>query len=263
MEYTVTRSGQPTDDEPARYNDETAVLMLRRAIRQGFGLSADAATGTVTLTDAGRWIILTPAEPLPKPTVAQRREILALASSPGPIEWDYGRTNVVQVRDWGAERLIKHAMAVSLINGGYLGPLTGKGNPARLSLLTYLVIGKGSGDDLRLAAMLANVFRAPAVARPTPEEKNPMTYEAPLVTATPRKAAPLVTALRAKGLEPVVRPDGTVTATANDIAWTVRPEPHAVTGGPCGVWSVVGPAGSRGQFMAPGVAAFIADRTTP
>lgn len=87
--------------------------------------------------------------------------------------------------------------------------------------------------------------------------------EAPLVTVTPHEVAPLVAALRAKGLEPAVRLDGTVTVTANSIAWTVRPEPHAVTGLPCGVWSVVGPAGPRGQFMAPGVAAFIAGRITP
>lgn len=158
MEYTVTvtRPGQPTDDEPVRYNDETASLLLRRALRQGLALSAEAETGRITLSDDGRRITLTPAEPLPKPTAAQRREILALASSAGPIEWEYGRRNVVQLRDWGNERLLVHQTTMSLINGGYLGPLAGKGNPAHLSLLAYLVIGK---DDAALAAMLRNVYR--------------------------------------------------------------------------------------------------------
>lgn len=164
MEYTVTvtRPGQPTDDNPKRYNDETAALLLRRALRQGLGLFADAATGTVTLTDDGRRITLAPAEQLPKPTAAQRREILALAVSPGPVEWEYSRRNVVQLRDWGAERLLVHRTTMALINGGYLGPNAGKGNPAHLSLLAYLVIGKGGNDDAALAAMLRNVYRAPA-----------------------------------------------------------------------------------------------------
>lgn len=161
MEYTVTitRPGQPTDDNPKRYNDETAILLLRRALRQGLALSAEAATGIVTLTDDGRRITLAPAEPLPKPTAAQRREILALSSSPGPIEWEFGRRNVVQLRDWSTERLLVHQTTMALINGGYLGPLTGKGNPAHLSLLAYLVIGK---DDAALSAMLRNVYRQSA-----------------------------------------------------------------------------------------------------
>lgn len=163
MEYivTVTRPGQPIDDAPVRYNDERAILLLRRALRQGLGLFADAATGTVTLTDDGRRITLAPAEPLPKPTAAQRREILALAVSPGPIKWEYGRRNVVQIRDWGGERLLVHSTTMALINGGYLGPNTGRGNPAHLSLLAYLVIGKGGKDDAALTDMLRNVYRQP------------------------------------------------------------------------------------------------------
>lgn len=161
MEYivTVTRPGQPTDDAPTRYDDETAALLLRRAARQGLVLSAEAGTGQITLSDDGRRITLVPAEPLPKPTAVQRREILALTASPGPIEWDYGRRNVVQLRDWGGERLLVHRTTMALINGGFLGPLTGKGNPAHLSLLAYLVLGK---DDAELTALLRNVYRAPA-----------------------------------------------------------------------------------------------------
>lgn len=87
--------------------------------------------------------------------------------------------------------------------------------------------------------------------------------EEPAVTATPGEVAPLVTALQAKGLEPLVRLDGTVTVKANDIDWTLRPEPHAVTGEPCGVWSAVGPVGSRGMFVAVNAAEFVACRTTP
>lgn len=172
MQYTVTvtRPGQPTDDNPARYNDETAALLLRRALRQGLTLTADADTGRITLTDDGRRITLTPAEPLPTWTAAQRREVLALAASPGPIEWEYGRTNVIRLRDWGRECLLTHRTTMTLINGGYLSPVTGQSNPARLSLLAYLSIGhhhrnadKATRDE-SLAAMLRNVYRQPAPA---------------------------------------------------------------------------------------------------
>lgn len=85
----------------------------------------------------------------------------------------------------------------------------------------------------------------------------------PAVTASPDDVAPLVAALQAKGLEPVVRLNGAVAVTANGIDWTLTPVPHAVTGEPCGVWSVVGPVGSRGQFVTVNAAEFVAGRTTP
>lgn len=85
----------------------------------------------------------------------------------------------------------------------------------------------------------------------------------PAVLATPSEVAPLVAALRAEGLEPVVRLNGTVAVTANGIDWTLKPVPHAVTGESCGVWSAIGPDGSRGQFVTINAAEFIARRTTP
>ena len=86
----------------------------------------------------------------------------------------------------------------------------------------------------------------------------------PASPATAAFTASLVRALRAKGLEPVAHEDSTVTVTANGIDWTLRPEPHAVTGEPCGVWSAVNPDGfSRGLFGAVNAAVFIAHRTTP
>lgn len=74
---------------------------------------------------------------------------------------------------------------------------------------------------------------------------------------------PLVAALRSRGLDPVVRQDGSVDVTANGLGWTLEPVPHAVTGKPCGVWSAIGPVGSRGWFVAASAAGFIAGRTTP
>lgn len=85
----------------------------------------------------------------------------------------------------------------------------------------------------------------------------------PAETVDPALSAPLVAALRTRGLEPVARPDGTVAVTAHGVGWTLHPVPHAVTGEPCGVWSAVGPAGSRGQFVTRNAAEFIAHRTTP
>lgn len=79
----------------------------------------------------------------------------------------------------------------------------------------------------------------------------------------PEPSAPLVAALRAKGLEPFARQGGVVTVTAHDINWTLEPVPHAVTGEWCGVWSAVGPKGSRGMFVAANAASFIADRRVP
>lgn len=87
--------------------------------------------------------------------------------------------------------------------------------------------------------------------------------EAPAVAATPSEVAPLVAALQAKELEPVVRLDGTVTVEANGIEWTMKPTPHALTGKPCG-WSAVNPEGiSRGWFGARDVAEFVAQRRVP
>lgn len=82
-------------------------------------------------------------------------------------------------------------------------------------------------------------------------EEDGSAAEEPAVVATSAEVAPLVTAFQAKGLEPVVHLNGTVTVTANGIAWTMRPEPHAVTGGPCGM------------FVAVNAAEFVAGRTTP
>jgi len=85
--------------------------------------------------------------------------------------------------------------------------------------------------------------------------------EVPLKATEP--SAPLVAALRAKGLEPFARQGGVVTVTAHGIDWTLEPVPHAVTGEWCGVWSAVGPKGSRGMFTAANAASFIADRRVP
>ncbi|WP_086559950.1 hypothetical protein [Streptomyces africanus] len=79
----------------------------------------------------------------------------------------------------------------------------------------------------------------------------------------PAESAPLVAALQARKLHPVAQPNGTVTVTVNGIEWTLEPVPHAVTGEPCGVWSAVGPAGSRGQFVALNAAEFVAQRRVP
>lgn len=94
-------------------------------------------------------------------------------------------------------------------------------------------------------------------------DEDDLPADEPAAPAASSLPTPLVRALRAKGLEPAERRDGTVTVTANGIDWTLRPEPHAVTGEPCGVWSAVSPVGSRGQFAATRAAEFIAGRTTP
>lgn len=94
-------------------------------------------------------------------------------------------------------------------------------------------------------------------------DEDDLPAEAPAVTATSSEVAPLVAALQAKGLEPVVRLNGAVVVTANDIEWTMKPTPHAVTGESCGVWSAVGPAGSRGQFVATNAAEFVVQRLVP
>lgn len=103
--------------------------------------------------------------------------------------------------------------------------------------------------------------RAPSVCRDCNEDD--LAAGEPDITATHDEVAPLVAALQAKGLEPVVRLNGAVAVKANGIDWTLKPVPHAVTGEPCGVWSAVGPAGSRGHFVARNAAEFVAQRTTP
>lgn len=94
-------------------------------------------------------------------------------------------------------------------------------------------------------------------------DEDDLPTDEPATPAAPDTSAPLVAALRVRKMEPVAHPDGTVTVTANGIDWTLRPEPHTVTGEPCGVWSAVGPAGSRGQFVAVNAAEFVAKRPVP
>jgi hypothetical protein len=80
--------------------------------------------------------------------------------------------------------------------------------------------------------------------------------------AVPELARPLIATLRSRGLDVVgAEADGTVTVEANGIRWTLRPEMHAVTGEPCGVWSAINPDGlSRGMFTAHNAASFLARR---
>ncbi|MEU5425222.1 hypothetical protein AB0H73_06390 [Streptomyces olivoreticuli] len=168
MEYTCTtiKSDGETDAASTKYAEKVVTNTLRAALAQGYNLAANASSGELTLTCNGQTtIIVTPAEPLPKPTRPQWREVLALASSPGPVVWAYGTRNVIQMRD--GERLLVHSTTMSLINGGYLGPLTGEGNPADLSLLAYLVLGAGQKDvhaDQWLAQALTRAYRAPSSA---------------------------------------------------------------------------------------------------
>ncbi len=75
--------------------------------------------------------------------------------------------------------------------------------------------------------------------------------------------ARLMNALEAVELHPVAQPNGTVTVTANDIPWTLTPMPHAVTGEECGVWSAVGPVGSRGWFTEFSAPEFLTERIVP
>lgn len=115
-------------------------------------------------------------------------------------------------------------------------------------------------EDLPTGNALVETSPAEEPSTDEPAAGAPVSPEAPAVLAL---SAPLVQALRAKGLEPVTREDGTVTATANGIDWTLESVPHAVTGEPCGVWSAASPVGPRGMFGAEGAANFITRRTAP
>lgn len=102
---------------------------------------------------------------------------------------------------------------------------------------------------------------APSLCQTCDEDDLPA--DEPVAFVPPALSAQLVKVLQAKELEPTVRLNGVVAVTANGIDWKLEPVPHAVTGEPCGVWSAVSPAGSRGQFVATNAAEFIAGRTTP
>ncbi|MET7363205.1 hypothetical protein ABZS76_32875 [Streptomyces sp. NPDC005562] len=166
---TVTKPDGTVDDSPKAYNDATAVHMLRTALGHGYTLTAAASTSVITLALPGRnTITLRPARPLPKPTPPQRREILALASSRGPIEWTYGSTNVLRLQD-GARKLT-HQTVMSLIKGGYLPDFTGRHEGrAELTLQAYLTMGCAYDDgagaaDATLASALTSIYRRPVAA---------------------------------------------------------------------------------------------------
>ncbi|MEU9405532.1 hypothetical protein AB0E08_07495 [Streptomyces sp. NPDC048281] len=163
--YTPADGTTTTD-----YADDTAVLLITRAIGHRCTLTADADTAAITITTPDRTVTLTPAAPLPSWTTAQRREVLALAITPGPVVWKYGRTNVARIAD-GA-RWLTHSTTMALIRGGYLAE-PGHGAP-RLTLLAYLTIGTRRSDrpkavrDDQLAAMLRTAY-APNPLTLTPQ----------------------------------------------------------------------------------------------
>jgi hypothetical protein len=86
------------------------------------------------------------------------------------------------------------------------------------------------------------------------------TPENPLPDADP---SDLLTALDQLNLPRAVWADGTVAAVANGMLWRMQAQPHAVTGGPCGVWSAISPEAVRGHFSARGAARFILGRRVP
>lgn len=165
MQYLCTTTADTPGQEPARYSDATATELLRRAIGHGLPLAADADTGTITITSHDRVITMRPAEPLPTPTAAQRRELLALAASPGPLTWDYGRSNVIRLRD--GHRLLVHSTTMALDRGGYLTENTGKGGPAALTLAAHLTLARRPSDrpaDVRSTTLADTLRRAYAPA---------------------------------------------------------------------------------------------------
>lgn len=166
MDYRATVAHLGALRTPPPYSDATAALLLHEAVTKGWWLNADADTATITLRSADEQLItLRPADPLPAWTTAQRREVLALAVSPGPVEWARGQTNVVRLRD-GA-RLLRHDTTMALIDGGYLTP-SRKSGPAALSLLAWLTIGTRPSDRPKAVRdeLFTNMLRRAYSTRP-------------------------------------------------------------------------------------------------
>lgn len=105
----------------------------------------------------------------------------------------------------------------------------------------------GSANGVNVAQALE-----PAVAIFTPVNELPQADPSALLAALDRLNLPRA-----------VWADGTVAAVANGMLWRMQAEPHAATGEPCGVWSVMSPVGVRGHFVAERAARFIRDRRTP
>ncbi|MDQ1041523.1 hypothetical protein QFZ75_008025 [Streptomyces sp. V3I8] len=165
MRYTSTTYTPADGTTTTDYAEETAALLITRALGEGFTLTADADTAAITLTRSLRTVTLAPAEPLPSWTTAQRREVLTLAVSDEPLVWKWGNSNTPRLAD-GA-RWLAASTTRALMSGGYLALSNGNGTPARLSLLAYLMIGTRPSTrpkpvrDEALTAVLRNVY-APA-----------------------------------------------------------------------------------------------------
>lgn len=110
------------------------------------------------------------------------------------------------------------------------------------------------GDDAQLVAMQSAAGEIAAL--------DPL-YADCLTRSPDADPSGLIRALDRLNLPRAVWSDETVVARANGMLWRMRAEPHAMTGGPCGVWSAWGPAGCRGHFVAGSAARFIRDRRTP
>lgn len=177
------------------------------------------------------------------------------------------------VRSWNGGKLTRTpAWTLSAAEAGMRDSL--RAANSRGGELDIRIIDRVTGDTVvtpqrcavcgdRWATETGNARGADAPALCDSCDEDDLTASEPAVTAVPAEVAPLVAALQANGLEPVVRLNGAVSVTANGIDWTLEPVPHAVTGEPCGVWSAISPVGSRGQFVTVNAAEFIAGRTTP
>lgn len=130
-----------------------------------------------------------------------------------------------------------------------------------------MIVGRTGSGKTSLATVAAI---AEHVARTAVEQVNKAAgFESVVAPLLRPNALPdadpsaLLAALDRLNIERAVWSDGTVAAVANGMLWTMQAEPHAVTGEPCGVWSVASPEAVRGHFVAEGAARFIRDRRTP
>ncbi|MFE0490280.1 hypothetical protein [Streptomyces griseoaurantiacus] len=164
MRYRCTTYTPADGTTTTDYAEDTAALLLRRALENGFTLTADPAATTVTLTRGMRTVTLTPAEPLGPLTPAQRRALLALAADPGqPITWERSARNVSHLEHAG--HALSHAVSVTLSDRGMV---TGTGHPgtrATLTLRAWLAIARNQGNPSAAAAILRDAYRQPAPTR--------------------------------------------------------------------------------------------------
>ncbi|NML50556.1 hypothetical protein HHL19_12885 [Streptomyces sp. R302] len=148
MRFNVTIETGPTPEYDTM-DEPTVVRLIRQAYAQGFTISAEANSYTITLANGQRTIRILPGRRPQLPTDRQRDELHRMIVLGRELTWERSRRNVGVLTD-GALKM-SHQLSDGLLERGYV---TGTGHPgteARRTLVACLAYARSAKTKPREA----------------------------------------------------------------------------------------------------------------